>query len=260
MAGLAVKVESAIKCVYHVFMLPHQKTVLIIEDDVHTAELIAVYFDHEGFRPVKAADGEAAMALLKKYAPDIVILDLMIPKIDGWEVCRRIRKHSDVPVIILTARGEEIDRVSGLTMGADDYVVKPFSPRELVARAYAILRRTAAKEQPKKKIFSHHSLLLDVEKRRVSRNGTPLQLTHHEFVLLETLMTAPGRIFNREELLNRIYPRDEAAVIERVVDVHIGKLRQKIEPDPANPTYILTERGIGYRFVDPQPGNTGVFS
>jgi DNA-binding response OmpR family regulator len=231
-------------------MTAYPKTVLIIEDDHHTADLIAVYFEREGFRAVKRPDGAAALSFLHREIPDIVILDLMIPEIDGWEVCRRLRKTSDVPVIMLTARGDEIDRVSGLTMGADDYVVKPFSPRELVARAQAVLRRTGTGGS-KRKVFSHKSLRLDSEKRRVSFDGNPVQLTPHEFVLLERLISAPGRTFTRPELLSSLYPRREATVIDRVVDVHIGKLRQKIEPDPANPAYILTERGLGYRFDDP---------
>jgi len=227
-----------------------KKAVLIIEDDPHTAELVALYLKQEGFAPLKAGDGEEGLDMAERHRPVLIILDLMIPKIDGWEVCRRLRREFDVPIIILTARGEEVDRVSGLTMGADDYVVKPFSPRELVARVQAVLRRTADRERNQKPVVSYGKLSLDRRKRRVSQEGKPLNLTPHEFALLDALMTSPGRVFNRDELISRLYPRDEAAVIDRVVDVHIGKLRQKIEPDPSNPRYILTARGIGYYFAD----------
>ncbi|MFC1814431.1 response regulator transcription factor [Thermodesulfobacteriota bacterium] len=228
------------------------KIVLVIEDDRNTAALITLYLEREGFRPVSAGDGEAGLAFAERHRPDLVILDLMLPKMDGWEVCRRLRQKSEVPIIMLTARGEEIDRVAGLTLGADDYVVKPFSPRELVARVKAVLRRALRKGADGKTLLSHAKVLLDLKKRRLSVDGRPVSLTPHEYALLEALMSTPGRVFTRQELLNRLYPRSEAVVIERVVDVHIGKLRQKIEPDPSYPRYILTMRGIGYRFADQQ--------
>ena len=229
-----------------------EKIVLIIEDDRNTADLVALYLEREGFRPVTAGDGETGLALAEQYRPDLVVLDLMLPKIDGWEVCRRLRKKSEVPVIMLTARGEEIDRVAGLTLGADDYVVKPLSPRELVARVKAVLRRVPRPDAGAKKLLSHAGVVLDLEKRRLSVEGRPVSLTPHEYALLEALMSAPGRIFTRDEMLNHLYPRGEAVVIDRVVDVHIGKLRQKIEPEPSDPSYILTVRGVGYRFADRQ--------
>jgi DNA-binding response OmpR family regulator len=151
---------------------------------------------------------------------------------------------------MLTARGDEIDRVSGLALGADDYVVKPFSPRELVERVKAVLRRIQRPLQEKSQILSHATLRLDLKKRRVSVEGLSVDLTPHEYRLLETLMASPGRIYTRDELLDRLYPMGEAMVIDRVVDVHIGKLRQKIEPEPPDPQYILTVRGVGYRFAD----------
>jgi DNA-binding response OmpR family regulator len=152
---------------------------------------------------------------------------------------------------MLTARGEEIDRVAGLTLGADDYVVKPFSPRELMARVKAILRRTARLPDQRPARLVHQDIELDLGKRRLRVKNETISLTPHEYALLEALMAAPGRTFTRDELLDRLYPRGEAVVIERVVDVHISKLRQKIEPDPAHPRHILTARGIGYRFADP---------
>jgi DNA-binding response OmpR family regulator len=176
----------------------------------------------------------------------------MIPKVDGWEVCRRLRNDSAVPVIMLTARGDEIDRVAGLTLGADDYVVKPFSPRELVARVKAVLRRTAPPAAAPSRSLVHGPVCLDLDMRRLTVDGQTVDLTPHEYALLEALMTTPGRTFTRDELLDRLYPRGEAVVIDRVVDVHIGKLRQKIEATPSDPRYILTVRGIGYRFADRQ--------
>lgn len=229
------------------------KTILVVEDDGNTASLIALYLEREGFIPVTAGDGEAGLALAKTQPPDLVILDLMIPKLDGWEVCRRLRKSSEVPVIILTARGEEIDRVAGLTLGADDYVVKPFSPRELVARVQAVLRRTSPLMKTEKPTLIHGAVRLDLEKRRLRVADLPISLTPHEYALMVALMAAPGRTFTRDELLDRLYPGGEAVVIDRVIDVHIGKLRQKIEPVPAEPRYILTVRGVGYRFADLQP-------
>ncbi len=225
-------------------------SILVIEDDPNTANLVALYLEREGFRALKAGDGETGLTMARKHQPALVILDLMLPRIDGWEVCRQLRKISDIPVIMLTARGEEIDRVSGLTLGADDYVVKPFSPRELVARVRAILRRTRAQGREPQAVLAHGGISLDLDRRRLHVNGTEIDLTPHEYALLKALMATPGRTFTRDELLDRLYPRGEAVVIERVVDVHIGKLRQKIESDPATPQYILTARGIGYRFTD----------
>jgi DNA-binding response OmpR family regulator len=228
-----------------------RQQVLVIEDDPNTANLVVLYLEKEGFIALQAHDGETGLTLAKTHGPDLVILDLMLPRMDGWEVCRRLRKISEVPVIMLTARGEEIDRVSGLTLGADDYVVKPFSPRELVARVKAVLRRTIPPAAPASPILTHGGVALDKQKRRLSVQGHPIALTPHEYALLEALMGAPGRTFTRDELLDRLYAHGEAVVIERVVDVHVGKLRRKIEPDANHPRYILTERGIGYRFADP---------
>jgi DNA-binding response OmpR family regulator len=221
-----------------------------VEDDKKTASLIRLYLEREGFQTVIAYDGQQALELAEQHRPIFVILDLMLPVLDGWEVCRRIRQSSDVPILMLTARGEEVDRVSGLTLGADDYVVKPFSPRELVARVKAILRRGRTEAPGQEKILSFEALTLDLKKHKVTLEGQPVLLTPHEFKLLETLMADPGRVYAREELLDRLYPRKEATVIDRVVDVHIGKLRQKIEKDPSNPRYVLTVRGIGYQFAE----------
>ena len=224
--------------------------ILIVEDDKKTASLIKLYLEREGFQTVIAYDGRQALELAEQHRPIFVILDLMLPVLDGWEVCRRLRQSSDVPILMLTARGEEVDRVSGLTLGADDYVVKPFSPRELVSRVKAILRRGRPEAPEQKKVLSFEELTLDAEKHKVTLEGRPVLLTPLEFKLLQTLMAAPGKVFAREELLDCLYPHNEAMVIDRVVDVHIGKLRQKIEKDLSNPRYVLTVRGIGYQFAE----------
>ncbi len=225
--------------------------ILIAEDDKKTASLVAVYLEREGFQTVVAYDGQQALELAHRHGPIFVILDLMLPVVDGWDVCRQLRRSSDVPILMLTAREEEVDRISGLTLGADDYVVKPFSPRELVARVKAILRRgRLGTTMEGRGILSHGGLVLDQEKRKVSLDGHPVPLTPHEYRLLKALMAVAGKVFTRDELVTHLYPRDEAVVIDRVIDVHIGKLRQKIEKDPSKPRYILTVRGIGYQFAE----------
>ncbi len=223
--------------------------ILIVEDDRNTASLVATYLEKEGFSTVTAYDGQQALDMERQYDPVFIILDVMLPKFDGWEICRRIRKHSDVPILMLTAREDEIDRVMGLSIGADDYVVKPFSPRELVERVKAILRRTRRAPVTQKVVLSHRGLVLDPEKHKVSLEGQLVNLTSLEYKLLYALMGSPGRVYSRNELLDHFYEHGEI-VVDRVIDVHIGKLRQKIEQDPANPRFIHTVRGFGYRFVD----------
>ena len=227
--------------------------VLIVEDDRNTAALIKTYLEKEGFKVIVAHDGEEGLQMSRTSDPGFVILDIMLPKMDGWEVCRRLRSFSDVPVLMLTAREEEIDRVLGLSLGADDYVVKPFSPRELLERVKAILRRARPGRPPQKDVLSQAGLVLDLEKLKVTLHGRHISLTSYEFKLLHALMRSPGRVFSRAELLGKIYPHGEV-VVDRVIDVHIGKLRQKIEADPASPEYIQTVRGFGYRFVDDDSG------
>ena len=224
--------------------------VLIIEDDQKTAKLVALYLEKEGFKPIIALDGREGLKLAERHQPVLVVLDLMLPQIDGWEVCREIRRRSDVPILMLSARGDEIDRVAGLTLGADDYVVKPFSPRELVARVKAILRRGRMDSATASSVLAHGQLLLDREKRRLSVAGRQVFLTPNEYALLAALMARPGKTFTRDELLARLYPKGEAHVVDRVIDVHIGKLRQKIEKEPGNPRHIITVHGIGYQFAE----------
>lgn len=224
--------------------------VLVVEDDPNTSSLVQTYLEREGFSTLAAYDGEEALRLARIHTPGFVILDIMLPGRDGWEVCRELRKTSDVPILMLTAREEEIDRVLGLSMGADDYVVKPFSPRELVERVKAILRRVqkpSAVQAPE--ILTCNGVLLDPARHKVSVVGREVLLTGTEFILLQALMTRPGRVFSRQELLQRFYEQGES-VVERVIDVHIGKLRQKLGDDSTNPKYIQTVRGFGYRFAE----------
>jgi DNA-binding response OmpR family regulator len=222
--------------------------ILIVEDDRNTAALIATYLEREGFVTQTVHDGAEALALARRQAPGFVVLDVMLPQVDGWEICRELRKISDVPILMLTAREEEIDRVLGLSLGADDYVIKPFSPRELVERVKAILRRTNLRIKAEQQ-FIHDELVLDCGKRRVTLAGRPIELTAVEYKLLQALMSVPGKAFSRDDLLDHIYERGES-VVDRVIDVHIGHLRQKLGDDPAEPRYIQTVRGFGYRFAD----------
>ncbi|MFC1491988.1 response regulator transcription factor [Nitrospinota bacterium] len=225
-------------------------TILIIEDEPNIASLVTKYLDRVGYKSIVARDGETGLRLVRDHKPGFVILDLMLPQMDGWDVCREIRKISEVPVLILTAREEEMDRVLGFSLGADDYVVKPFSPRELVERVKAILRRARTSPAPATQLLKSGNLVLIPDKHKVTLGGLPVSLTPTEFKLLNTLMNAPGRVFSREELLDRIYQHEES-VVDRVIDVHIGKLRQKIEADSSSPTFILTIRGVGYQFAEP---------
>lgn len=226
--------------------------VLIVEDDRNTAALVATYLEREGFPTLAVHDGGEALEAVRRHRPGFVILDLMLPGMDGREICREMRKFSDVPILMLTAREEEIDRVLGLSLGADDYVVKPFSPRELVERVKAILRRTRSAPPPPP-VLARGELQLDQERHRVTLAGEPLELTAAEYKLLQALMSAPGRVFSRDQLLGRLYKHGET-VVDRVIDVHIGKLRQKIGDNPAAPRLILTVRGFGYRFADEEEG------
>jgi DNA-binding response OmpR family regulator len=221
--------------------------VLVVEDDRHIAALVKTYLEQEGFQVEIAYDGEAALDLAGRHRPNLVVLDLMLPKLDGLEVCRRLRLDSTVPILMLTARGEEVDRLLGFALAADDYVVKPFSPRELVQRVKAILRRLRPQATNERAPLRHGGLLLDPDAHQVRLRGQPLDLTPLEFRLLKALMSRPGRVLSREALLSRMKTHGEV-VIDRVVDVHVGKLRRKIESDPTHPHYIETVRGVGYRF------------
>lgn len=223
-------------------------TILIVEDDPNIASLVAKYLENDGFATVVIEDGREALPAIEKHRPRLVVLDLMLPGMDGWEICREVRRQSDLPLLMLTAREDEMDRVVGLSLGADDYVVKPFSPRELVERVKAILRRVSgASRDIKSDILRRGALTLEPMKHKVTLEGETVALTRSEYKLLHCLMASPGRVYSRAELLEWLYTGGET-VIDRVVDVHIGKLRQKIERDPSNPFYVQTVHGVGYCF------------
>jgi DNA-binding response OmpR family regulator len=223
------------------------QTVLVVEDDPKMVNLLRLYLERGGFIVTAAYDGRAGLEAVERAHPDFVILDLMLPHLDGIEVCRRIRATSDVPILMLTARVDEVDKLLGLSLGADDYVTKPFSPREVVARVTAILRR-ATREGPRK-VLRHGDLEMDLDRHHVRHDGREVRLTPIEFKLLQVFLEAPERALSREQLLNRIHAFHEVDVVDRTIDVHIGKLREKLADDPARPRYIATVRGIGYKLL-----------
>jgi two-component system alkaline phosphatase synthesis response regulator PhoP len=220
--------------------------VLVVDDEPAIQELVRFALEREGFEVSVAQDGWAALAEAERVKPDLVVLDLMLPGLNGFEVCRALRATSDVPVLMLTARKEESDRIQGLDLGADDYVTKPFSPRELAARVKAILRRSRGSER---ETGAEGGLVVDAERRRVLLDGQPVELTYTEFELLRVLAGHPGRVFTRDELLTRVWGADFYGDA-RTVDVHIRHLREKLHEDPVAPRFIETVRGVGYRFRD----------
>ena len=223
-------------------------TILIVDDEKRIAHLVRDYLENAGFRAVVAYDGKTAMAQFRHEQPDLIVLDLNLPGMDGLDVARAVRRERNTPIIMLTARVEEMDRILGLELGADDYVSKPFSPRELVARVRAVLRR-AGGDEPATPLLRVGDLVVDTEKRLVTQKGEPVDLTTTEFNLLVVLARSPGRVFSRMELLDRV--QGEAFEgYERTIDVHVKNLRKKIETDPRHPTYIQTVYGAGYRFVE----------
>ena len=221
------------------------QTILVVDDEPQIVRLVRAYLEEAGFRVVIASDGQQALYVARHEMPDLVVLDILMPHVDGLEFTRRIRRERNVPIVMLTARAEETDRIVGLELGADDYVTKPFSPRELVARIRAVLRRAQAPpELPS--ILRAGPLTLHRAAHVVTVAGQPVDLTPTEFRLLETLMTSPGRAFTRAELMEAVQGIAFEAY-ERTADVHVKNLRRKIEPDPAHPRTILTVRGVGYR-------------
>jgi two-component system alkaline phosphatase synthesis response regulator PhoP len=234
-----------------------ERRILVVEDEANIARLIRTYLEREGYLVREAPDGEAACDMLAQQEPDLVILDLMLPRTDGWEVCRRIRNRPGaqgrLPVIMLTARGEEQDRVTGLEIGADDYITKPFSPRELLARVRAVLRRAgphagAAGLSTPDVVLSFADFVINQTSRELIVRGQRLSCPAKEFDLLWLLATNPGRVLSRETLLEQVWEYEYLGDA-RTVDVHIRRLRQKIEPAPDKPSYIETVWGIGYKFV-----------
>ena len=223
------------------------RTVLIVDDEENLTEAIKYNLEQEGFQVSTAADGERGLAMAREFDPDLIILDIMLPTVDGLEVCRTLRRRSDVPILMLTAKAEEIDRVVGLELGADDYVVKPFSMRELVARAKAMLRRAPARPQEDSQVLVDGDLELNLTSHEVILRGDSLDLKPREFDLLALLMQNRGRIYTRNQILDQVWGYDFVGDM-RTVDVHVRWLREKIEDDPGSPKRIITVRGVGYRF------------
>lgn len=239
-----------------------QRPILVVDDDIKIVQLLRTYLEREGFRVTTAHTGRAALeAFRTEPPPALIVLDLMLPEIDGIAVCRAVRAESDVPVLMLSARSAVADRIRGIQEGADDYLPKPFSPAELVVRVKAILRR-AAERHPLEpfgfsrtaggtpggpSILNHADLELDLERHEVRRQGAAIPLTHVEFRLLATLLAADGRVLTREQLLDAVYGQDEIEIMDRTIDVHIGRLRDKLGDDAEEPRYVKTVRGAGYR-------------
>lgn len=222
------------------------KLILIAEDDDNTSALLVRYLTKEGFDPVRANNGCDALSIAQSRCPCLVILDLMMPGLDGWEVCEELRATTDVAILILSARQEEADRILGLNLGADDYVVKPFSPREVVARVHAILRRSAPITDAVDEVVAVGELSLNLSSHCVTVSGKPIALTASEFIVLNTLMRRAGRVYTRDEVLNALCT-DGQLVVDRVVDVHVAGIRRKISAVSDQRGYITTVRGIGYR-------------
>ena len=223
-------------------------TVLVVDDEPIVREVVVKYLEREGFRTLEAADGLRAREVLEAETPSLVVLDVMLPGIDGLELCRWIRSRSELPVIMLTARGEEADRIVGLELGADDYVIKPFSPRELTARVRTVLRRAGPPTmRPQRLEFG--DLVIDASTREVTKAGTPLKLTLKEFDLVFFLAGHPRQVFSRDQLMSRVWGY-EAALDTGTVTVHVRRLREKIEDDPSRPVRLETVWGVGYRFVE----------
>ncbi|WP_446830771.1 response regulator [Candidatus Foliamicus sp.] len=224
--------------------------ILLIDDDAKLGMLLRAYFSRFDLELESALEGDAGMRKLASFSPDLVILDVMLPGRDGFELCRAIRKSSSVPIIMLTARGDVTDRVVGLEVGADDYVAKPFEPRELVARIQTILRRVQRAGTPSGGAV-HGPLRLDFDRREALLQGAPLELTSMEFNLLQLLAAEPGRVFTRDEILAELRGI-EPNIFSRSVDINISRLRQKLDDDPSNPRFIRTIRGVGYVFLRTQ--------
>ena len=224
------------------------KTVLVVDDEPKIVQLARDYLEHAGFAVVTASDGRAALDEVRRRRPDLVVLDLGLPRLDGLDVTRSIRGDSTLPIIMLTARDDEVDKLVGLELGADDYLTKPFSPRELVARVKAVLRRTERQAEPGD-VIRAGDLTLDVPRMRAELADRPIDLTATEFQLLATLAAQPGRIFTRSQLLDAVHGVAFESY-ERAIDTHVKNIRRKLEPDPREPRYVLTVYGVGYRFAD----------
>jgi two-component system alkaline phosphatase synthesis response regulator PhoP len=222
--------------------------ILVVDDEQRIVRQVRDYLEHGGFRVVEANDGKLALALARQAKPDVIILDLNLPGMDGLDLCRTLRRESDAPIIMLTARVEETDRLIGLELGADDYITKPFSPRELVARVRVILRRVN-RESAQGALLRAADLEIDLAGRRVLRRGDAIQLSRTEFGLLAVLAQHPGQVFSRAQLVDRLH-NVAFQGFDRSIDAHIKNLRRKLEPEPTTPRYVLTVFGVGYKFAE----------
>jgi two-component system, OmpR family, response regulator len=231
--------------------MPDSSTILLVDDEDSIQKLLAYPLEREGYRVLQARDGEEALERFASERVDLVVLDIMLPKLDGLEVCKRLRAESEVPIIMLTARDDELDKVLGLELGADDYITKPFSIREFRSRVRALLRRAAVSRQVDEdgELISAEGLTIDLARRLVEVEGKRVQLTYVEFELLRILASNPGRVYSRRMLLEALWGGADYRE-PRTIDVHVRHLREKLERDPADPEYILTVRGVGYRFRD----------
>jgi DNA-binding response OmpR family regulator len=225
------------------------QTILVVEDEPGIARLVRDYLERAGFAVAAAATARDALASARAARPALVVLDLGLPDRDGLDVTRELRRVTDVPIVMLTARGDESDRIVGLELGADDYVVKPFSPKELVARVRAVLRRSEARSRTADETLHALDVVVDVRRRRVTAGGRRVELTATEFTLLETLVREPGRVFTRGQLLDAVHGVSFESY-ERAIDAHVKNLRRKLEPERAAPRYVQTVHGVGYRFAD----------
>ena len=223
-------------------------TVLVVEDELEIARVVRDYLQHAGFEVIVVGDGGSAVASVRGARPDLLVLDLGLPGTDGLDVAREVRRWSETPIVMLTARGDESDRIVGLELGADDYVVKPFSPKELVARVRAVLRRSRASQRGDE-VIRVADVEVDTAKMRVTVAGEAVELTPTEFQLLATLAREPGRVFTRSQLLDAVHGVAIESY-ERAIDAHVKNIRRKIEPTPGSPRYVLTVHGVGYRFAD----------
>jgi two-component system, OmpR family, alkaline phosphatase synthesis response regulator PhoP len=229
---------------------PPGARILIVDDEPNIVRLLQSYLQREGFEVLTATDGRAGLQIARTMHPQLVVLDLLLPEVDGLEVCRLLRQESDVYIIMLTARSEETDKIVGLGLGADDYVTKPFSPREMVARIKAVLRRSRRRAaEHEAQVLRFPGLVVDTGRRTVTVRGQDVELTVLDFDILRTLAASPGMVFSRAVLLEKVWGYDYLGD-ERVVDVHIGLLRKRIEQDPADPSFVKTVRGVGYKFDD----------
>ena len=222
------------------------KKILVVDDEKKIVEIVKAYLEKEGYKVIAAYDGQTAIDIADKQNPDLIVLDLMLPELSGWDVCRILRTKSTVPIIMLTARDDDTDKIIGLELGADDYVTKPFNPKELVSRVRAVLRRVEGTLIPKKRI-EIAGLVIDLDRHEVKHEKKIIDLTPTEFEFLRILVENPGHVFSRSQLLDRVQGYSYNGY-ERTIDSHIKNLRKKLEPDPDRPTYILTVRGVGYKF------------